>query len=1119
MAKFAKERNERALIVCARSLAIFGLLALGLSFSVHAQNSGSKEPAWQPQVVVVQFEEGVRIAAGAAKTGLQAFDSRASQYQIHQISRAFPFLDHVQPTPTTAQNLEALRRTYYVRYHAIAGPRQVAKTLEAARGVVYAEPVPVFRFFKSGLRYPAEPNDSLYSEQTYLRHMRLPEAWDEVKGMDGNPPVVIAIVDGGGHWRHEDLVANVWTNADEIADNGIDDDNNGFIDDVHGVNFANGDDRDNDPTGLPATPFNGLHGTAVAGVANAVSDNAIGVAGAAWNAQVMHVNAACPTEEAPCFGYEGVLYAAANGADIINVSWGAPVAVAESTQLGHQVLSLVTDLGALVVAASGNESRNVDAIPSFPAVHPRVLAVGATLVDSRVRAPFSNYGRKVGVFAPGVSISTTIPGDMYIQVGGTSFSSPLVVGVAALVKTKFPHVSPDELREQVRMASENIDAENPEFAGLLGRGYANAFAAVQAPTLPAVRIKRWSWADSDGDGQIESGDHVTVTAVFVNHLADAQQLVIGLMPESPYAFIDLTAAEVQVGTLNSSDSTEVTFGFTVATGALQNQRVRFFTRIREGSLQDTPDRLDFVINGALEPIFAGLSALYEATDGDNWISNTNWDTTGVPTVDELLGWYGIVPADGWPLGLDLSNNNLNGPLPVEIGSLSALEQLILEFNSLTGALPSQLGDLSQLRLLHLSVNPLLSGGIPAELGNLSQLQELGLVLNSLSGEIPAELGNLSHLRKLWLANNSLSGDIPAELGNLVQLQELRLAYNLLSGEIPARLGDLAQLEALELLNNSLSGEIPAELGSLSRLRELGLAFNMLSGEVPAELGSLSQLRELWLANNSLSGGIPSELGNLSQLTQMYLNDNEFTGRLPRSFMQLANLEYLSFGGPVQTLCAPQDAAFQTWLSGLQQWDGNICSGVFITTGIIDDQVYEQGVAITDFVFPEASGGSSPYTYTLAPAPPVGLSFDPGTRTLSGTPTSVAAPVTYTYKVTDAAAASDSLQFTIDVMGPVSREEVNELPSDLVMNGNYPNPFTGRTTFLFDLKESAEVTVAVIDMLGRVVLETSAEQFGGGRGHRLAINGSSLPAGIYAYRFLARTSQGIVAKTGTLLHVK
>ena len=1044
MAALIKEGDGRAPLACLPLLVVLVLLAMGLSFTAHAQEGGSAEPAWQPQVVIVQFEAGVRIAEGATKTGLQVFDGRATQFQVYQIKRAFPFLDHVRPTPNTARNLEALRRTYYVRYHASVGPRKVAKTLGAAKGVVYAEPVPIYRFLESGLRKPTEPNDSLFSEQTHLRHMRLPEAWDAVKGMDGNPPVVIAIADGGGDWRHEDLAANIWTNADEIPDNGIDDDNNGFIDDVHGVNFANGDDHDNDPTGLPATPFSARHGTAVAGVASAVSDNATGIAGAAWNAQLMHINVGCPTTDYPCYGYEGVLYAAANGANIINTSWGAQVGEAGTPQHVDQILSLAMDMGALVVASLGNSNQNIDYTPSLPAFHPRVLSVGATLKDSRIKAPFSSFGRTAGVFAPGVSINATEPSGGYTQAEGTSFSSPLVAGVAALVKTKFPHISADELREQVRMASENIDAQNPSLSGLFGRGFVNAFAAVQVPTLPAVRVKRWSWADSDGDGHIASGDHVAVTVMFINHLADAQQLVVGLMPEELYTFIDMTTPEVQVGALNSGDSTEVTFGFTVASDALQNRRVRFVTRIREGSMEDTPDRLDFVINGALEPIYAGLSALYEATDGSSWKDNRNWDTTGVPTVEELLQWHGIIPADSWPMGLDLSNNNLSGPLPAEIGSLSALEQLKLELNPITGTLPP-------------------------ELGNLSQLRELGLNFNSFSGEIPAEIGNLSRLQKLWLAFNSLSGRIPAELGNL------------------------------------------------SQLRELGLLRNQLSGEIPAELGNLSRLQILGLANNSLSGGIPAELGNLSQLTQLHLNDNDFTGRLPRSFVQLTNLAVLGFGG--QALCAPQDDAFQAWLSGLQRWDGDMCSGVFITTGIIDGQVYEQGVAIADLVLPEASGGTTPYTYTLAPAPPAGLSFDPSTRTLSGTPNSVFAPATYTYTVTDASAASDSLQFTIEVMGPVSSEGVDELPSDLAMHGNYPNPFTGVTTFLFDLKEPAEVTVTVIDMLGRVILETGAARFGGGRGHRLAISGSALPTGAYAYRFVARTRHGEIAKTGTMLHVK
>ena len=231
-------------------------------------------------------------------------------------SAAFPFLDHVQPTPKTARNLAALRRTYYVRYHATVDPRHVAKMLSAAPGVVYAEPVVINRILDLDPWERVDPNDPLFSDQTYLGHLRLTEAWDEVKGEDGSAPAVIAVVDGGGEWRHEDLLGNVWTNPNEIPDNGVDDDNNGFVDDMHGVNFPNGNDSDNDPTGLPETPGSANHGTAVAGAANAVTNNDVGVAGAAWNAEVMHINAACGYHGHDgyiCYGYEGVLYAAANG--------------------------------------------------------------------------------------------------------------------------------------------------------------------------------------------------------------------------------------------------------------------------------------------------------------------------------------------------------------------------------------------------------------------------------------------------------------------------------------------------------------------------------------------------------------------------------------------------------------------------------------------------------------------------------------------------------------------------------------------------------------------------------------------------------------------------------------
>ena len=309
-------------------------------------------------------------------TGLQDFDRIAAPYRVHTIERVYPFLDHVEPTPETRSNLLALRRTYYVRYHADVAPRSIAKTLSSVPGVVYAEPVPVNRTFASGPWTLADPNDPMFSNQTDLTHLRLPEAWDVVKGMDGD--VVIAIVDGGGEWRHEDLRANVWTNENEIPGNELDDDNNGFIDDVHGVNFANGDDHDNDPTGLPGTPGSANHGTASAGAAGAVSDNGVGISGTAWNAELMHINAGCMEhDEFICHGYEGIVYAAVNGADIINASWGGLGGTGEITRLLDESLDFVTDMGALVVAAAGNDNLSNDVYSTYPARHPRVLSVGS----------------------------------------------------------------------------------------------------------------------------------------------------------------------------------------------------------------------------------------------------------------------------------------------------------------------------------------------------------------------------------------------------------------------------------------------------------------------------------------------------------------------------------------------------------------------------------------------------------------------------------------------------------------------------------------------------------------------------------------------------------------------
>ena len=181
--------------------------------------------------------------------------------------------------------------------------------------------------------------------------------------------------------------------------------------------------------------------------------------------------------------------------------------------------------------------------------------------------------------------------------------------------------------------------------------------------------------------------------------------------------------------------------------------------------------------GPDSPEFAPLMALYHATDGDNWLNNTNWGS------DAPLGaWHGVYTnAKGQVTGLNLSKNGLTGHIPPELGDLPDLIGLILRENALTGEIPPELGRLTNLDQLKLAWNQL-TGEIPSELGNLTALVQLSLGGNQLTGGIPAELGQLTSLRSLTLqGGNRLTGDIPPELGNLTNLEVLWLGGNLFSG--------------------------------------------------------------------------------------------------------------------------------------------------------------------------------------------------------------------------------------------------------------------------------------------------------------------------------------------------
>ena len=329
------------------------------------------------------------------------------------------------------------------------------------------------------------------------------------------------------------------------------------------------------------------------------------------------------------------------------------------------------------------------------------------------------------------------------------------------------------------------------------------------------------------------------------------------------------------------------------------------------------------------PDRAALVALYEATNGPNWVNDTNWLT------DAPLGeWYGVgTDHFGRVVRLDLAgrrdaaarrtvSHGLIGSLPPEMGNLTGLRWLDLGDNDLFGAIPPELGNLTELRRLELGDNNL-TGAFPPALLNLVRLESLDLGGNGLKGTILPGLGDLGSLMWLNLSRNRWTGTIPPELGNLAKLRELHLYSAELTGPIPPEFGTLVSLTWLRLDGNRLTGPIPSELGNLRSLVGLFLGGNNLTGAIPPELGNLASLAQLGLGLNNLTGTIPPELGDLGNLTSLRLGYNSLTGPIPRGLVQVA-LDWLSLEGN-DGLCVPGTAAFAEWIARMSESEGPFCN--------------------------------------------------------------------------------------------------------------------------------------------------------------------------------------------------
>jgi subtilisin family serine protease/sugar lactone lactonase YvrE len=585
-------------------------------------------PPFAPGEVLVKFRAGTKAADKEA--------ARAAMVAVSAGSGATPG----GPTAGSAAPGAVKRWTFHSgaehwRLPPGLSTEQAVARLAARADVEYAEPN--YRVMADRL-----PDDPRLAEQYALHNtgqtggvagadIDALRAWNVATG---DRVVVVGIIDSGIDAAHPDLAANLYTNPGEIPDNGLDDDGNGFVDDVHGWDFANDDNDPFDDAG---------HGTHVAGILGAATDNGTGVAGINWRVSILPMkflgqDGSGYTADA----VRAIDYSTIMGARVLNNSWGG----------GAYSRTLIDAIGAagtagiLFVAAAGNDAEDGDLHPHFPASYalPNVIAVAAT-DSSDALAQFSNWGASsVLLGAPGVSILSTFPGGGYRSYSGTSMATPMVVGALALLLAAEPGLSMDGLRARLAAAVDPV----PALAGrTITGGRLNVFRMLATPdgvppgaiTDLAVVATGSSWArlrftatgDDGAAGRASTYDiRYAPGALDPGRLDDAALFVSRAVP----------------GASGSTETIEVT-GLAPATA------YAFAVRARDE--WDTPGPAGNIASGVTlaapvlsssPPSFAAALRTGQATTLDLHVANAGPGTLDWSVEPGAPGWLGADPASG-----------------------------------------------------------------------------------------------------------------------------------------------------------------------------------------------------------------------------------------------------------------------------------------------------------------------------------------------------------------------------------------------------------------------------------------------------------------------------------------
>jgi serine protease len=450
--------------------------------------------------------------------------------EIKSLARIFP--SHSPPAEKNI-NLDKeyvdLSRIFEINIPAANDMEEAINKLYRSGYIEYAQPYYLPQTF-------ASPDDPFIASQYYLETIKALDAWAISQG-DTN--VVIAIIDTGIDLFHPDLIHSIAYNNDDPV-NGIDSDNDGYVDNFQGWDLGENDN-------MPQYNTN-AHGVHVSGIAGASANNGTGIAGVGYRSRILPVKVS-DQDGRLIKAYEGIVYAADKGARVINCSWGGPMGAG---QFGQDIVNYaVINKDAIVIAAAGNSNSSISI---FPASYDNVLSVAATDINDE-KWVNSSYGNLVDLSAPGANLLSTWVNGTYLSSSGTSMAAPVVSGAAAILRAHFPHYNARQIAAQLKVTTDNIDTleANLSYAGLLGTGRLNLYRALTETNHPFIVLNNLQHP-AEYYQSFNPGESFELAADFQNLLAGGGNITAVLTSQNPY--VEILSGTVELGSIGNLETAD-----------------------------------------------------------------------------------------------------------------------------------------------------------------------------------------------------------------------------------------------------------------------------------------------------------------------------------------------------------------------------------------------------------------------------------------------------------------------------------------------------------------------------------------------------------------------------------